>query len=160
LSELGIGDCSVVVLTQRARGGGCATSTEEPQPEVTFHDVGKAEASGSNPKTKSSKLAAAATTGAAAATRHASADVVKAIGKIQSQVAQLAVDIETHKHEPPPGLLAIASAQATDAVGSTLCVVKSLEQQLAETTEKVGDYIAIFKDPVTWSSSARAAVIG
>jgi len=146
-----------VVLTQRARGGGCATSTEEPQPEVTFHDVGKAEASGSNPKTKSSKLAAATT---AVATRHASADVVKAIGKIQSQVAQLAVDIETHKHEPPPGLLAVASAQATDAVGSTLCVVKSLEQQLAETTEKVGDYIAIFKDPVTWSSSARAAVIG
>ena len=40
LDELGIGDCSVVVLSPRVRGGGCAPSTEKPKPEVVFLDVG------------------------------------------------------------------------------------------------------------------------
>ena len=146
LDELGIGDCSVVVLSLPVRGGGCAPSAEKPNPEVVFLDVSGKATEAPNPKATPSKRA---TTGkSTTAVHHASAHVIEAIEKIRSQEAQLAADIKKYQKKPPPGLVATASSQVTDAVGSTLCVVRSLEQQLDEATKKVGDWRADLRDPI------------
>ena len=69
-----------------------------------------------------------------------SAKVAAAIASIEVQIVELQDDVDTHGAVPSSELTAEAARQAADAVGSTLCVIKSLEQQLAEASEKVGDW--------------------
>lgn len=85
---------------------------------------------------------------AATADAPVSAQVAAAIASIRSQTASLERELEELGDAPSPELIKTAEAQATDAVGSTLCVIKSLEQQLAEAKAKVGDWVAEYQDPI------------
>eukprot|EP00729_Bicosta_minor_P012531 gene12531-7905_t len=67
-----------------------------------------------------------------------SAKVAAAIAKIKVQLVELQADVDKHGAVPSAELSATAARQATDAVGSTLCVIKSLEQQLEEARGNVG----------------------
>ena len=51
---------------------------------------------------------------------------------IKTHIVEVQADVETHGPVPSPELSAVAARHAADAVGSTLCVIKSLEQQLAD----------------------------
>ena len=77
-----------------------------------------------------------------------SAKVAAAIASIKVQIVELQDDVDTHGAVPSSELTAEAARQAADAVGSTLCVIKSLEQQLAEAREKVGEWGDSVKDPI------------
>ena len=77
-----------------------------------------------------------------------SAKVADAIATIKKQIVELQEDVDKHGAAPSPELLAVAARQAADAVGSTLCVIKSLEQQLAEANAKLDGYQDSFKDPI------------
>lgn len=77
-----------------------------------------------------------------------SAKVVAAIATIKTHIVELQAEVDTHGPVPSPELSAVAARQAADAVGSTLCVIKSLEQQLAEANEKVGGWGAVHNDPI------------
>ena len=74
--------------------------------------------------------------------------VAAAIASIEVQIVELQDDVDTHGAVPSSELTAEAARQAADAVGSTLCVIKSLEQQLAEAREKVGGWGDSVKDPI------------
>ena len=75
-------------------------------------------------------------------------EVAAAIASIERQIVELQDDVDTHGAVPSSELTAEAARQAADAVGSTLCVIKSLEQQLAEAREKVGGWHDHLKDPI------------
>jgi len=77
-----------------------------------------------------------------------SAKVAAAIATIKKQIVELQEDVDKHGAVPSSELSAEAARQAADAVGSTLCVINSLEQQLAEAKAKVGDWPDSYKDPI------------
>jgi len=74
--------------------------------------------------------------------------MASAIAGIREQVAELEIEAAKYSTSPSPALLAMAVDQAADAVGATVCVINSLEQQLAEAEAKVGGYADEYKDPI------------
>lgn len=147
--NIGCGSTLTSALADGLRGGmGCGPSKPKGddgsayREEVTVFEAGHGTSTAS---TAEQGLVTGSTVGGS---KKMSAKVVAAIATIKTHIVELQADVDTHGSVPSPELSAVAARQAADAVGSTLCVIKSLEQQLAEANGKVGDWPAAFKDPI------------
>lgn len=151
LAECNIGSGStltsaLLALTDGLRGGmGCGPSKPRGDDESAYREEVTVVEAGHGTSTAEQGLVSGSTVGGS---KKMSAKVVAAIATIKTHIVELQADVDTHGSVPSPELSAVAARQAADAVGSTLCVIKSLEQQLAEATGKVGSWRDEYKDPI------------
>lgn len=144
--NIGCGSTLTSVLADGLRGGmGCGPSKPKGDDGSAYREEVTVFEAGHGTSTAEQGLVTGSTVGGS---KKMSAKVVAAIATIKTHIVELQADVDTHGSVPSPELSAVAARQAADAVGSTLCVIKSLEQQLAEANDKVGDWGAAYKDPI------------
>ena len=154
--NIGCGSTLIMALAGGLRGGmGCGPSKPSGgdggdgggaayREEVTVYDAGSSSAAAAGPSTgpkngegkKKQKKQAVST------------KVATAIASIQAQLVELQSVVDEHGAVASPELEAVAARQAGDAVGSTLTVIKNLEQQLLQSHIAVGNSISEIKDPI------------